>query len=63
MHTDQLILIFNTILSEHVMNGNIDLVGSSSVYQPELSTDEEATDGENELADILNPNKLLEFLE
>jgi hypothetical protein len=49
IHTDQLILIFNTIVSGHTMNGKIDLTGSSHIYVPPVSDDDEQSDsGEDE---------------
>lgn len=67
IHTDQLILIFNTIVSGHTMNGKIDLTGSSHIYVPPVSDGEQSDSGEDEqtdiqVPDIFNPSKLLDSL-
>ena len=49
------------LLSEHVINGNIDLV--PKVFEPELSEDEDASGKEVQNApEIFNPNLLMNRL-
>ena len=63
-HADQLILIFNMLLSEHVLNGNIDLTGQSALFIPELSDGEEP-DSDSEppvMPELFHPNLLLDRL-
>ena len=63
-HADQLILIFNMLLSDHVLNGNIDLTGQSAIFVPELS-DEEEPDSDVEppvMPELFNPNLLIDRL-
>lgn len=56
VHTDQLILLFNTLLSKHVINGDIDLTGKNNRYVPNAdSSDLSESEEEDVIPDVLNP--------
>ena len=49
-------LLLNTLLSEHFLNGNIDLSSKDEIFDPDTS---ESENEEPEIPEILNPEILL----